>query len=123
MHGASLAGRLILIVEDEHLIAIDVANAFTNAGARVVSVRSLRDALIAAENSGLSAAVLGQALSDGDSSKLCERLKERDIPFVLHSGYGQIDGTCSNGALVAKLTNPQVLLRTVEDLLRRPARR
>ena len=122
MHSAILAGRLILIVEEEPLIAIDVANAFTDAGARVVSVRSLRDALIAVENSGLSAAVLDHALPDGDSSKLYKRLNERDIPFVLHSGYSQIDGTCSNGVLVAKPASPQVLLRTVEDLLRRPAR-
>ena len=33
-----LTGRSILIVEDEPLIAIDIANAFTQAGARVLTV-------------------------------------------------------------------------------------
>ena len=62
MDSDSLAGRLILICEDEPLIALDIANAFTNEGARVVTARSLRDALVAVENSGLSAAILDHAL-------------------------------------------------------------
>jgi hypothetical protein len=41
---ASLAGCSILICEDESLIALDIANAFTNAGARVLTVRSLAQA-------------------------------------------------------------------------------
>src|SRR5437899_2733138 len=87
MQSISLAGRLILICEDEPLIAIDIANAFTDVGARVVSARSLKSALIAAEDPDLSAAILDHALGDGDSSQLCERLKERNIPFVFHTGY------------------------------------
>ena len=83
MESASLAGRLILICEDEPLIALDIANAFTNEGARVKTARSLRDALVAVEDGALSAAILDHALSDGDSSHLRQRLTERNIPFVL----------------------------------------
>ena len=117
MHSASLAGRLILICEDEPLIALDIANAFTEVGARVVRVRSQRDALIAVEDAALSAAILDHALSDGDSSQLCERLKERNIPFVLHSGYAKIDGVCGQGVVVGKPAAPQLLVTTVEALL------
>jgi DNA-binding response OmpR family regulator len=119
MHSASLAGRLILLVEDEPLIALDIANAFTEAGARVVTVRSRRDALTAVEDGGLSAAVLDHVLGDGDSSQLCERLTERNIPYVIHSGYSQLDGACSDGVQVGKPADPQLLVTTVLGLLHR----
>jgi DNA-binding response OmpR family regulator len=57
MSSASLAGCPILVCEDEPLIALDIADAFSNAGARVVTVRSLADALIAVEEEVPSAAV------------------------------------------------------------------
>jgi CheY-like chemotaxis protein len=95
MRRASLAGRLILICGDEPLVALEIAKAFTELGARAVTVRSLRDALVAVEDGALSAAILDHTLSDGDSLQLCERLKERNIPFVLHSGHRQPDGASS----------------------------
>jgi DNA-binding response OmpR family regulator len=54
----SLVGRSILIVEDEPLIAMDIADAFRKAGARVVQVQSLKAALVAAEDTTLSAATM-----------------------------------------------------------------
>ena len=112
-----LTGCSILVVEDEPLIAIDIANAFTQAGARVLTVRSLRDALTAVEDGALSAGVLDHALGDGDSSQLCARLKERNIPFVLHSGYSQLDGACGDGVQVGKPASPQALVSVVQELL------
>ena len=41
MNSTSLAGCSILICEDEPLIALGIADAFTGAGARVLTVRSL----------------------------------------------------------------------------------
>ena len=119
MISASLAGHSILICEDEPLIAIDIANAFTEVGARVVTARSLPDALIAVEDGALSAAILDHALSDGDSSQVCERLKERNIPFVLYSGFGQLDGACGDAVHVSKPASSEVLVTTVLGLLRR----
>ena len=71
MGSASLAGCSILICEDEPLIALGIADAFTNAGARVLTVRSLADALTAVEDEVPSAAILDHALSDRESSQLC----------------------------------------------------
>jgi DNA-binding response OmpR family regulator len=82
-----LIGRSVLIVEDEPVIAMEIAGAFEGAGARVLRTNTLRQALLLVEQQNLSAAVLDHGLTDGDSSKLCERLKELDIPYVLHSGY------------------------------------
>jgi DNA-binding response OmpR family regulator len=119
MNSTSLAGCSILICEDEPLIALDIANAFSNAGARVVTVRSLAHALIVVEDETPSAVILDQALSDGDSSQLCNRLEERKIPHVLHSGYGKLDGACSDAVHVPKPANPDALVTTVLGLLQR----
>ena len=119
MISASLAGHSILICEDEPLIAIDIANAFTEVGARAVCVRSQRDALVAVEDGALSAAILDHALSDGDSSQVCERLRERNVPFVLYSGFAHLDGACGDAVHVSKPVTPEVLVTTVLGLLHR----
>ena len=119
MNSTSLAGCSILVCEDEPLIALSIADAFTGAGARVVTVRSFASALIAVENEVPSAVILDHALSDGESSQLCNRLKRRNIPYVIHSGYGKLDGACSNAVHVPKPANPQVLVTAVLGLLRR----
>jgi DNA-binding response OmpR family regulator len=119
MGSASLAGCSILICEDEPLIALSIANAFTDAGARVVSARSFASALIAVENEVPSAVILDHALSDGESSQLCKRLKQRNIPYVLHSGYGILDGAGGGAVHVPKPANPDVLVTAVLSLLRR----
>jgi DNA-binding response OmpR family regulator len=119
MNSASLAGRSILICEDEPLIALSIADAFTGAGARVVTARSFASALIALENEVPSAVILDHTLSDGESSQLRKRLKQRNIPYVLHSGYSNLDGACSNAVLVPKPANPDALVTAVLGLLRR----
>ena len=44
------------------------------------------------EHDGLSAAIMDHALSDGDSSELCARLKARGIPHVSYSRYSRVKG-------------------------------
>jgi DNA-binding response OmpR family regulator len=119
MNSTSLNGRSILVCEDEPLIALSIADAFTGAGARVVTARSFASALIAVENEAPSAVILDHALSDGDSSQLCKRLRQRNIPYVLHSGYGMLDGAGGGAVHVPKPANPAVLVTAVLGLLRR----
>ena len=113
-----LTGRSVLIVEDEPLIAMEIVQAFERAGALVLSANTVGQALLLLDNDGLSAAVVDHGLSDGDSSRLCERLKELDIPFVLHSGYSNLDGPCRGAPFVAKPASPDVLVTTLERLFR-----
>jgi DNA-binding response OmpR family regulator len=114
---AILKDRAILIVEDEPLIAMEIVRAFESAGARVLKTSTLREALVLAEDAGLSAAVLDHGLTDGDSSKLCERLRELSIPFVVHSGYSAVEGACRDAVFVAKPEDPEVLVTVVKGLL------
>jgi DNA-binding response OmpR family regulator len=96
---------------------MEIGDAFGRAGARVLRTNTLRQALFLVEKENLSAAVLDHGLIDGNSSKLCERLKELDIPFVLHSGYTNVDGPCGHARLVSKPADPQVLVTAVHRLL------
>jgi DNA-binding response OmpR family regulator len=93
---------------------------FSNVGVRVVTARSLARALIAIEAEVPSAVILDHALSDGESSQLCDCLKEQNIPYVLHSGYSprKYNGAADNAAYVPKSASPQHLVATVEGLLR-----
>jgi DNA-binding response OmpR family regulator len=114
---SKLAGRSILIVEDEPLIAMEIVDAFKAAGAVVTTTFSLKQALILVEHDGLAAAILDHALGDDDSSQLCARLKERDVPFVVYSGFSKIGGACAHAPLVQKPASPDELVATVEGLL------
>ena len=113
-----LAGRSILIVENEPLIALDLQSAFERVGAHVITTTTLRQAVSLVEEDGLSAAVLDHALADGNSSHLCERLQKRGIPFVIYSGFNETEGACQHAPHVSKPANPEVLVTTVVGLLR-----
>jgi len=108
MRSTSLAGRSILVVEDEPLIALDIEQTFAKAGAIVLPPRTLGGAHHLVEQNSLSAAVLDIRLGDGDAETLCARLVLHDIPFIIHSGYPQaaqpgavvIPKPASHGALI-----------------------
>jgi DNA-binding NtrC family response regulator len=117
--GPRLDGRSILIVEDEPMIALDIAQAFELAGASVVTTNTLRQATLLVENDGLSAAVLDHALGDGTSDQLCERLKVKAIPFVTYSGFSRLDGACGEAPSIAKPADPADIVRIVARLLGR----
>ena len=61
----TLSGHTILVVEDEPLIALDIANDLQNAGAKVAVAHSLADARNLVERNGMSAAVVDFGLGDG----------------------------------------------------------
>jgi DNA-binding response OmpR family regulator len=113
----SLQGRLILIAEDEPLIALEIQQGFEDEGARVAMARTLTEALAAVEDPALSAAILDHGLGGGDSQKVCERMKERNIPFVTFSGYDHLVGACREGVHVKKPASISVLVATVRGLL------
>src|SRR6476620_11630096 len=70
----SLTGRVILIAEDEPQIAFEMTLALEDEGALVIRAHTLKQALAGVEDPKLSAAILDHALSDGDTSAVCERM-------------------------------------------------
>ena len=105
-------GLAFLVVEDEPLIAMDIASVLEACGAEVTTTTSLKHATILVERDGLSGAILDHSLGDGDSSVLRARLKERGIPFLVYSGF-QIDGE----PYLSKPATPEQLLAAMERLV------
>jgi CheY-like chemotaxis protein len=120
VHTTSLAGRTILIVEDEYLIAMNISRAFESAGALVMTAATLGHAKSLIEHPELSGAVLDFGLKDGNANPLRARLQERDIPYVLHSGYRHFGDARERGAVVPKPANPTLLIDALVNLLQRP---
>jgi CheY-like chemotaxis protein len=88
---ANLAsGRRILVVEDEYLIAADLAEALEELGAEVVGpVANLKAALVEVERAGdLDGATLDVTLGQEKSFDVAAILRQRGVPFVFLTGYG-----------------------------------
>ena len=115
-----LAGRSILIIEDEALIALDLAQAFENAGANVTTTSTLHHAHLLVKHDDLSAVVLDHALADGDTQEICKYLKQRGVPFVTYSGFGDVDLESNDcvGVYIAKPRTPEFVVGVVEELLK-----
>jgi CheY-like chemotaxis protein len=117
MKHPGLWGRSILVVEDELLIAMDIAGALENAGAHPTMTTTVRHALILVEHDGLSGAIMDHALSDGDSTALCARLKERGIPYISYTGYAAVAGADPAAPLIEKPVPMDTLMSALEELL------
>jgi hypothetical protein len=61
---------------------------------------------------------VGAPITDDDGTALCERLKERGIPFVLHSGYSHVHDACLAGVVIPKPATPTELVAAIARLLR-----
>jgi DNA-binding response OmpR family regulator len=117
-----LVGRSILVVENEPLIAMDIAQALEHAGANATTTTTVRHALILVEHDGLAGAIMDHGLTDGDSTDLCARLKARGIPYLSYSGYEPVPGASADAPQIAKPVSMDVLMSAMEELLARPPR-
>jgi CheY-like chemotaxis protein len=88
--GSTFAGKRILIVEDEMIVAMLIEDILTDAGATVVGpaarVNKALD-LIGAES--VDAALLDVNLAGENTAPVAEELRRRGIPFAFATGYGQ----------------------------------
>ena len=88
MAGDILAGRRVLVVEDEALIAMDIEDALRALGCEVVGPTGmLAAALQLASGETLDAAILDVSIHGGKVFAVAERLMARGVPFILASGY------------------------------------
>ena len=79
-----------------------------------------RHALILAEDDGLDGAIMDHGLSDGDSTQVCARLKERGIPYISYSGYAPVPGADPDAPHITKPVNMDVLMSAMEALIAAP---
>jgi CheY-like chemotaxis protein len=117
MHGHTLTGHAILVVEDEPLTALDLRESLEGAGAHVFAATHLGAALRLAEHPDLSAAVLDYRLGYGDTAEIGCRLEERGIPFMFYSGYNDMRELWPNILLLPKPANRHKLVEAVVRVL------
>jgi len=85
-----MAATRILVVEDEFLIALDIAGVLEQAGLSVVGpAGTVRDALQAIERDVVHGALLDAHLAGEPVGRIADALKARGIPFAFVSGYGR----------------------------------
>lgn len=113
-----LSGHSVLVVEDEPLIAFAIMDCFSRAGATVLPAPSLRQGLGFVDEPALSAAILDFGLRNVDGTALCARLRDRRIPFILHSGFPAAHKPAPDAIVVPKPAPPEHLVRVVVGMLR-----
>ncbi len=121
MTGAAIAdldGRRVLVVEDEFLIADDLARALGHAGAEVVGpFPSVSRAMAGVADARVDAAVLDVNLDGRMVWPLADVLLGRGVPVVLATGYasGAIPRAYAHLPHYEKPVSPVELARVVAD--------
>jgi CheY-like chemotaxis protein len=92
----ALAGRRILVVEDEALVALDLQQLLGQCGAEVIGpAASVSQALEAINENHIDCALLDLKLGDETADAVAAALEQRAIPTVFVTGYG--DGNLPPG--------------------------
>ncbi|MHC4055604.1 response regulator [Bradyrhizobium sp. 25ACV] len=89
---APLAGRRILVVEDEYFLADDIGKALRALGAEIAGpVGHIEDAVEMLHDGGvLDAAVLDVNIRAKPIFPVARELRARQVPFVFTTGYDRI---------------------------------
>ncbi|OXS99373.1 hypothetical protein B7H23_14515 [Notoacmeibacter marinus] len=119
-------GKRFLVLEDEPLIALDIATEIESLGGQVVAdLRSVAAAEKALETIQFDAAILDHKLSDGTSKAIGLALHDRGKPFVFCTGGMDSDVTTGVLADVTVWQKPcdwPVLLRRFAQEIVEPER-
>ena len=84
-----LAGKRVLVVEDEFMVAVLVEDLLAEQGCVVVGpFARVSDALAAAAQEHVDLAILDVNIDGLDVFPVAEVLDERGVPFVFVTGYG-----------------------------------
>ena len=87
----NLAGKHVLILEDEPIIAFALEDILIDQGASVVSANSLSEARKTLATDNYDFAILDVNLHGEKSYPIAGELKERAIPFAFATGYGDAE--------------------------------
>ncbi|HLH97865.1 MAG TPA: response regulator [Xanthobacteraceae bacterium] len=123
--GTPLAGRSLLVVEDESLIAMDLVDTLERLGAGDVrSVSTESEGLALLEAVSFDCALLDANLHGRSVAKIAEALTERQVPFVFVTGYGRsgLPAEFQQMPVLAKPVDDERLVEAVTGLLSEPGK-
>lgn len=87
--GAAFAGKRILVVEDEMIVAMLIEDILMDGGATVVGPAArVAKALELLGTEAVDAALLDVNLAGETTTAVAEELRRRGIPFAFATGYG-----------------------------------
>jgi PAS domain S-box-containing protein len=119
---SDIAGRRVLVVEDEPLLALDVAASLAEAGIVVVGpAGTLAEAARLIETARLDAALVDANLHGEPVDEIAATLTRRGIPFAFVTGYGRdsLPPAFRGAPLVAKPFDGRDLVEAARRLLAR----
>jgi CheY-like chemotaxis protein len=116
----SLAGKRVIVIEDEPLVAMDLESCLSSAGCEVVGTAgTLRDAKSLCAEAACDAALIDVNLAGKPVDELAATLTKRNIPFAFVTGYGReaLPQGFRDALVVGKPFEETALIATVELLV------
>jgi len=118
----TLTGARILIAEDEALVAMELAEGLSDAGAEVIGpLATLPATRRAATGESLDVAILDVDLRGEHVFPAAEILASRGVPFLFHTGnvyYGTIAASFDNAPVFIKPVTTEQLIEVVCEMRR-----
>lgn len=113
-----LQGKSILIIEDEYLVALDIASVLKDAGASAIIAPTAKDAFPLVVWGRFHAAILDQ--NSSDESNVRARLKQMGVPVVIYSGSITKLDVDADVPRLSKLSADRVIVNAVGKALGGP---
>jgi CheY-like chemotaxis protein len=115
----TLGGKRVLIVEDERVIAENIAFEITSEGGEVVGpVTTAHAALDAIESMELDGATVDIELRGQMTFSVADVLAARDIPFLFVTAYAQhVPSRHANVRRLQKPVTPFIICRALEGVM------
>jgi CheY-like chemotaxis protein len=108
-----LARKRVLIIEDENIVALNIASEVTSRGAVVIG--TVDGALKAIKNADVDGAIVDINLRGTPAFAVADALANRQIPFVFATGYAcDVPARHANVQRFEKPTKPSVICSALE---------
>lgn len=115
----------VLLTEDDALIRVDLRDALEQAGYRVIGPAvTSAEALSLLDQETPALAVIDIVLRDGSCAELARELRQRGVPFLVHSGCGKdepLAGEFQDVPWLSKPAMPQDVVMLLGGLVRSTA--
>jgi DNA-binding response OmpR family regulator len=121
MNQTSNGRQLVLVLEDEALIALNVQDELQDAGYEVAGPFSTCSAALEwLQTTTPDMAILDTTLKDGPCREIALELSRREVPFLIYSGYQEDRQLLSEFDHITWIEKPvpsEVLVQSCQQLL------